>query len=140
VEVVPHLRDDSVTIIGRTSTSGSGVVSWSRASNVWDGTIALGERSLHITQRVRRGVAWLDACSVQEAKGRKTAVVHDGSFEEFYHLLVLDILWTVARNIESREAGRMLGELVTPEVVVRRALVDPVCVHVIEQIKLAEWV
>ena len=140
VEVVPHLGHDSVTIVGRTSTSCSGVVSWSGASNVWDGTVTLGECGLHGAQRVCGGVAWFDTSRVQEAKGRKTAIIHDGSLEELYNLLVLNILWTVARNVESRVAGCVLGEFVSPEVVVWTTLVDPIRVHIVEQIKLAKWV
>lgn len=139
MEVVPHLVDNSVPVVGRTSTSSSGVVSWSGAANVWSGAVALGQSGLHGAQRVGGGVAWLDTSLVQPTIGRQTAVVHDGGLEELDDLLVLNVFRSVARNVKGRVAGCVLGEFVAPEVVVWTALVDPKSVHVGEQVKFAEW-
>lgn len=139
VEVVPGLGDNSVTIVHRTSTGSSGVVSWSGAADVGSGAVALGKSRLHGAQGVGGGVAWLDASLVQPAKGRQAAVVEDGSLEELDDLLVLNVLWSIARNVKGREAGSVLGELVSPEVVVWTALVDPELVHVGKQIVFTEW-
>lgn len=51
---------------------------------------------------------------------------------------MLDVFWSVARNVKCAEASRMLGEFVSPEDVVWSCLADPVGVHPFEQIVLSE--
>ena len=52
-----------------------------------------------------------------------------GGLEEVDDLLVLLVAGAVAGNVKGGRAGRVLGELVRPEDVVRLALTDPVLVH-----------
>jgi hypothetical protein len=52
-----------------------------------------------------------------------------GGLEEVDDLLMLDVVVAVALDVERGRAGGMLGELVTPEIRVWEALVDPVLVH-----------
>jgi hypothetical protein len=56
-------------------------------------------------------------------------VCADGSVVKVDNILVLLIIWTITCDIESRCAGRVLGELVSPEDVVWGTLVNPVFVH-----------
>ena len=53
----------------------------------------------------------------------------DRGLEEVDDLLVLLVCGTVASYVERRRAGRVLGELVAPEIAVRGTLVNPVLVH-----------
>ena len=52
-----------------------------------------------------------------------------GGLEKVDDVLVLLVAGAVAGDVKGGRAGRVLGELVRPEDVVRLALADPVLVH-----------
>lgn len=136
--VIPNLAHDSPASIITALPHICGVVAWARASNVGFGSRLLGQGLLDIRQRICRLVARYDLGFIQPFPGRITLVPLDGRFEELNHVLVFDILRPVARDVEGREAGRVLAELVGPEVGVGCPLVDPVRVHPIDQVISSE--
>ena len=52
---------------------------------------------------------------------------------------MLAVLRAVARDVEGREAGGVLGELVAPETGVVLLPRDPVGVHVLQEVVAAKW-
>ena len=138
MEVVPSFRDLRSTVVGRACTSSSLVVARTTAADVRQSTVSFSQSILKLANRVRSSVARLDASLVQPAPGRETAVVENGSLEELNNLLVLDVLWAIARHIEGREASTVLAELVFPELVVWSSLVDPILFHPCQEIIFAK--
>ena len=55
----------------------------------------------------------------------------NNSLEEINYILMLFVVGAIASHIESGCAGRVFGELVSPEVGIGVTLVDPVLVHYI---------
>lgn len=138
VVIIPNFTDNrSAGIIAAMSRLGR-IVARARASNVGLRTRLLGQDLLEIRKRISCLVARHDLLFVQPFPGRIAFVILDGSFEEVHHVLMFDILGAVAREVKSREAGRVLAELVGPEIGIGRSLVDPVCVHPIDQVVAAE--
>ena len=135
---IPNLIQHRTSVVGRVFASSSLVVSGTSTTQVWHGTILMAKRTLHVTQSVARGVGWVDIVGAEPTPCRESHVVLDRSLEKIHHVLVLTIFWPVAGNVESTVACRVLAEFMAPEVVVGAALVDPVLVHVGEEIVLAE--
>lgn len=136
--VIPNLAHDSPASIITALPHICGVVAWSRASNVGFGARLLGQGFLDIRQRICRLVARYNLGLIEPFPGWVTLVPLDGGFEELNDVLVLGILRPVARDVEGREASRVLAELMGPEVGVGCPLVDPVRVHPIDQVVSAE--
>jgi hypothetical protein len=65
-------------------------------------------------------------------------VVGYGGGEEIDYVRMVLVHRPIAGDIERRIAGSVFAEFVAPEVAVRRALADPVFVHVRKEVELAE--
>lgn len=136
--VVPDLTDDGAAGVGAVLTGSGVVISGTAAADVGNGAVLLGQLALDVGQGVLGLVGGHDVDLAQPVVGGETAVVLDGGLVELDDLLVLDVVGTVAGDVKGGIAGGVLGELVSPEVGVGRALVDPVGVHVVEQVVAAE--
>lgn len=84
MEVVPDLAHVCVAGVGAVggAAGSGGVVSGTGAANVWCSTIALGQRSLHVAERVGSGVGGTDARGREPAVCWQATVVENGSLEE----------------------------------------------------------
>lgn len=136
--IVPHLIEIGASIVRTVRPGRGGIISWSAAADIGNGTILLSQRVLHITQCVCRGIAGSDAGLCEPVIGRIALVVHDGRLIELDDLLVVDIFGPIAWHIESGVACGVLAEFMSPEGLVGRSLVDPVLVHVCQQVVLAK--
>ena len=100
VEVVPDLAQLRATIVKR-AVAGSGlVVARARAAKVRRDIILLPKSLLHLGERIGRLVGGRNAVVREPVVGRQTLEVLDGSLEEVDEVVVLDILGTVARDVE----------------------------------------
>ena len=136
--IVPHLANVRASIVCATCTGRGSVVSWAAAADVRDCTVLLGQCVLYITQGVCSCVAGSDTGFCEPVIGWVLLVVHDGCFVELDDFLVINILGAVARHIEGGEASGVFAKLMGPESLVGCALVDPVFIHVCQQIVLAK--
>lgn len=140
MEIVPDLGQDSLAVVHGSLTSGGGVVRRPRAPNIRQSTVPLVQSVLHGSEVVAdvSGVGRTDVGSRQPSVSRKTTVVENSCGVEIGEFLVLNVFGSVAGDVEGGEACSVLGKFVGPEVVVGCALVDPVFVHVGEQVILAQ--
>ncbi len=137
--IIPHLAHHRATSVGTVLPCLGRVVPGPGAPYVGCGAVLLRQLALNVRQGILSAVTGRDLRLAQPRPGRKALVVLDRGLEEVDDLLVLTILRSIARDIKGREAGRMLGELVGPEVGVGRTLVDPIRIHPAEEVVLAEW-
>lgn len=75
----------------------------------------------------------------QPAPGWQTHEVLDHRLEKVDHFFVLNVFWSIARDVKCTKAGRMLAEFVGPKIIVGLILCDPVFVHVRAQVEGTEW-
>jgi hypothetical protein len=136
--IVPNLAQHCVPIIGGVLARSSGIESRPRAPDERNAAVLLSQRVLEVSVRVRRAVRGNDLLRFEPLVCGEALVVLDRRLEEIDHVLVLPVQRTVARRVESAEAGGVLAELVAPEARVVLVLRDPVRVHVLEQIVAAE--
>ena len=118
MHIIPNfaeLRPSSIRTI-LTHTLLCRIISRPTAPNIRHGTRFLGQLALDVRQSVRRTIAGCNIDLLQPAKCGESLVIFDCSLEELDHFLVLDVIGSVAGNVECRVAGRVLGELVGPEV------------------------
>lgn len=136
VFIVPNLAERSVSTIG-TVYSFAGccvVVSRAVAPDKRNATMVFEQYVPNIGVSVCGLVRRRDIRRFKPVKRWKPLVVLDCGFEEVYNLLMLAVLWAIARNIEGGEASSMFAELMTPESRVVLLPCDPVGVHVLEKI------
>ena len=86
--------------------------------------------SIRVTGLVRRR----DVRCFKPVKCWKAPVVFDRCLKEVHYILVLAILWSIARDVESRKASCVLAEFVSPESRVVLLPGHPVVVHVLKEI------
>ena len=140
MHVIPDLADNRSSTVSAVLLDAlvRGIISRSAATQVRHSPRLLGQLALDVCQGVGGGVARGDIGFLQPTPGWESLVVLDRSLEELDDFLVLDVVGPVAREVERREAGRVLGEFVGPEVRVWRTLIDPVCVHPLEKVEGSE--
>ena len=138
MEVVPSLGDLGSTVVGRACTGSSFVVARTTATDVGQSTVTFGKRILKLANRVGSSVARLDASGVQPTVSWQATVVENGSLEELYDLLMLDVFGAIARHVESGEAGAVLAEFMAPEVAVGGTLIDPIFLHPCQEVVFAK--
>lgn len=138
--IIPHLAHACEACIITLSSDSRFrvVVSWPVAANVWQSAKALRQCALQLRERSCRSVRRLDARSSQPAPGRQSEEIRDRRLEEVKDVGVLWGQRSVARSVECREAGGVLGELVRPEHTVCLIKSDPVFVHESEKVVRAE--
>lgn len=136
--IVPHLAEHRVAIIRRILPRLRGVEAGASAAQERGSLRLLDERGQDLRVRVRRRVGGRDIGGGEPLERREALLVPDDGLEEVDDLLVLAVLRAVARHVEGREARRVLAELVAPEPGVVLVLRDPVRVHVLAQVGLAE--
>jgi hypothetical protein len=100
-----------------------------RAANVSQRAGLAVDRVLDVRELVRGRVAGHDARAGEEVVRRVHLERADDGLHEVDDVLVLLVAGAVARDVERGRAGRVLRELVLPEVAVRLALRDPVLLH-----------
>jgi len=88
--------------------------------------MVVGESIPQIRDRVRSVIRGADACTREPMPCREPLVVKNSGFKEVHNVLMLPIFGAVARDIKCRVARGVLGKLVTPKVIVRAALRDPI--------------
>jgi hypothetical protein len=93
---------------------------------------------LHVGEGEGCGVGGADVFSREPAVGRQVLVVHDSCLEEVDNLLMLTILWPIARDIERGEAGGVFRKFMAPEIAVLATLGDPVSTGKIRQIGILD--
>jgi hypothetical protein len=138
VLIVPYLVDVRASIVFATCTGLGSVVSWAAAADVRDRTILLGQSVLHITQGVCSCIAGSDTGLCEPVIGWILLVVHDGCFVELDDFLVINIIGAVARHVEGGVASSVFAKFMGPESLVGCALVDPVFIHIRQQIVLSK--
>lgn len=105
------------------------------ASEIGHGTRLGLEGILELAEAVGGRVRWVDAGSGKHLPGRELLEGTDYGEVEVDDVLVLFVVWAIASHIIRGRAGGVLRELVSPEIAVWRTLVDPVLVHVVEEIQ-----
>lgn len=154
--IIPRLAQPRPSVIGRPVSGRSLIEPWPGAAHVRHRAIRVRQCVLEVRQRVGGGVGRRDAGVGEPGVGGQAAVEKDGRLEEVEDVNVRLVGGAVAGQVEGGEAGRVLGELVRPEVPVGLVLRDPVAVrislclkgkgrassarvHVFEQVVAAEW-
>ena len=136
--VVPQLIQVGGAVIKRPLAGRGLVVARARTAHIRHRAVGLRQGSLDVGEGVRGRVAGHDALVREPDVRGQALVVPNRRLVELDHVLMLDVLGAVARHVESRVARAVLGELVGPELLVGPALVDPIPVHVGEEVGLAE--
>ena len=136
--VIPDLTDIRSPSISAVPSRVRGVIPGSRAAHIRHRAEPARQRALHILQRVRRHVGRPDPAGREPAERRQALVEQDGRVEEVNGVFVALVLGAVARHVEGGEARGVLAELVRPELGVGSALVDPVRIHIGQQVVAAE--
>jgi len=122
VVVVPDLLEDSAV---------------HSASKVRGGSRLGCESTLDLSERVCGGVRRDNASCSEHIKGGVHSKGTNHSVEEVDNFLVL-LISRVACSVEGRCAGCVLGELVAPEVNIGSTLVNPVLLHVVQEVVTTE--
>lgn len=136
--VIPSLTQPRPPIIQRPDSRRRLVEPRPGASHIRRCSVSLCQRALDVRQRVGRAVRRRDGRVGKPVVGRQAAVEEDGGLEEVNDICVRGVGRAVAGDVEGREAGRVLGELVRPEVPIRLVLGDPVAAR--EGVSLERWV
>ena len=136
--IIPHLTHNCVPVIQTSLSLRRSIVPRTRAAYIRQRAKALRQRGLQIRQTHIRAIRRPDPGRAQPVVGRQVGVILHRGREEIDNVAVVDVRRPVARQVEGREAGAVLAELVAPEVAVGLSLRDPVFVHVGEEVELAE--
>lgn len=115
MHVVPHLREHGAAVVQAALAGLGGVVLGTRAADVREHAVFLGECALDVGEGVGGAVGRVDALAGQPAPGGQRLEVGDDGLEEVDEVLVLAVKGPVALDVKGGEACGVLGELVRPE-------------------------
>lgn len=135
--VIPDFVELSAAVVERPLAGLGLVVLGATAADEGDGAVSKGQGILDVGEGVGGGVGRADVGGGEPAPGGEDLVVGDDGLEELEEVVVLVGLWSVALLVKGREAGGVLGEFVGPELPVGGVLVDPVFLHVGEEVHLS---
>lgn len=124
--VIPRLAQLRAPIIRRTVPSRRLIEPRPGAPDVRLSPVRIRQRILDVGERVGGAVGRRDAGVGEPGESGQAPVEEDGGLEEVDDVFVRLVARAVAGEVEGREAGRVLGELVRPEIPVGLVLRDPV--------------
>jgi len=112
MEIIPHLAHLRAAIVQRPLAGGRLVVPRPRAADERRGAVLFTQSFFDVRDGVGGGVGGGDSVGGEPFKGVQAAVVEDDGVEEVDDFFVLDVLGTVAGEVEGGEAGGVFGEFV----------------------------
>lgn len=131
---IPCLTQNSLPMISRVGN----IISRSSTPDIRRRAKLHPQHALNIFQRVAGRIARHNPSTRKPVISWQSLIKLDSSLEIINDILILDVFRPVAFSAECTVAGTMFRELVGPEFGGTGALIDPILVHVFQQVESAE--